>query len=154
MAYNIIGLLGIVLFCLVGLGAGVVLFVRSLDARHAGSRPTWLLWRAVASLGMAFGFAMYLWGLLHVALLDETAQFEACMKAGGTENVARVDAFEGEYVPLRLMCRVDEGGSYGAAVPGYVNPAVVMLAFGTLVAGGVALAEHAELAKKAKRKGN
>ncbi|MFI6002049.1 hypothetical protein ACIA98_16830 [Streptomyces sp. NPDC051366] len=56
-----------------------------------------------------------------------------------------MDAFEGDFVPLRLLCRIDEGGSYSAGVPGHVNPLVAVLAIGAVVTGALATAERTQL---------
>ncbi|WP_328622684.1 hypothetical protein [Streptomyces sp. NBC_00354] len=116
-------------------------------ARAVRAGTVWGQWRDVALVCVCGALAFYLWGCLHLLFLDDTRQFEACLEAGGPQRAARVDAFEGDFVPLRLLCRIDEGGSYSAGVPGYVNTLVAVLAIGAVVTGALATAERTQLEK-------
>ncbi|MDX3537093.1 hypothetical protein PV721_22495 [Streptomyces sp. MB09-01] len=64
-----------------------------------------------------------------------------------------MDAFQGDFVPLRLLCHIDGGGSYTAGVPGYVNPVVAVLTTGAVATGALATAKRTQLKKKPPMKG-
>ncbi|WP_405830549.1 MULTISPECIES: hypothetical protein [unclassified Streptomyces] len=147
-------LLLVILFCFAALAVcGVYLMVTT--TRRGGRADTvWGQWRDVALLCACGALAFYLWGCLHLLFLDETRQFDACLEAGGPAKAARVDAFQGDFVPLRLLCHIDKGGSYSAGVPGYVNPVVAVLTLGAAATGAVATAKRTELKKKPPMKGN
>ncbi|MEO3978660.1 hypothetical protein [Streptomyces sp. CAU 1734] len=149
-----IAVLAIVLFGLIAILMGLVYLCVTLAARRAKPRTAAEKWRAGSVACVCAAIALYVWGALHLVLLDETAQSESCRNTGGPQQAARVDGYIGEYVPLRLVCHISEGGSYTTAVPGYVNPGVAILVLAALVTGGVAAAERAELNRKSTQKGN
>ncbi|WP_262699801.1 MULTISPECIES: hypothetical protein [Streptomyces] len=119
----------IVIFTLIGvLGSGI--------ARRTGRRKTRAEWLGgIALLSVCATVALYIWGALHVMFMESYNKSEACAKAGGAAKAAQVDRYSASYFPLRFTCRIDEGGSYDAAVPGYVNPAMA-IAFVLAIATG------------------
>ncbi|MGW5448757.1 hypothetical protein [Streptomyces asiaticus] len=108
----------IVIFTLIGLlGSGV--------AKRTGRRKTRAEWLGgIALLSVCVTIALYIWGALHVMFMESDNMRDECAKAGGTAKAAQVDRYSASYLPLRFTCHIDEGGSYDAAVPGYVNPAM------------------------------
>ncbi|MGW7658448.1 hypothetical protein ACWGMA_24125 [Streptomyces asiaticus] len=108
----------IVIFTLIGLlGSGM--------AKRRGRRKTRAEWfGGIALLSVCATIALYIWGALHLMFMESDTMREACAKARSPEKAAQVDRYSASYLPLRFTCRIDEGGSYGAAVPGYVNPAM------------------------------
>lgn len=108
----------IVIFTLVGMvGSGIV--------QRTGRRKTRAEWLGgIALLSVCATVALYIWGALHVMFMESYTMREECAKAGGAAKAAQVDRYSASYFPLRFTCRIDEGGSYDAAVPGYVNPAM------------------------------
>jgi hypothetical protein len=95
---------------------GLVRTVRTVRGRHRG-----LAARLRTAGGLAFTgvVGVCTWGMLHLAVLDESAQADACHEALGTKALV---AYEPTYVPLAFGCVADNGRTYDAAVPGYVNP--------------------------------
>ncbi|WP_413799503.1 hypothetical protein [Streptomyces iranensis] len=108
----------IVSFTLIGmLGSGI--------ARRTGRRMTRAEWLGGTALpSVCATIALYAWGALHVMFMESDNMREECAEAGGAAKAAQVDRYSASYLPLRFTCRIDEGGSYDAAVPGYVNPAM------------------------------
>lgn len=104
--------------------------------------------RGVAALAGAGACALYAWGLLAVCGAVMTAEDggtdssppRSCRTAGWWERheqgIQIVD-HRVSYVPLGFVCETSDGGSYdNGDVPGYVNPAVLVLA---LTAAGCAI---------------
>lgn len=83
--------------------------------------------RSSAALAASTGIAMYAWGALHL-VGDETMTVQACRDAVGREQSADIDRYEFSYIPLNLGCHVKGDGTYAAAIPEYVNPAMLGLA--------------------------
>ncbi|MEV6398872.1 hypothetical protein AB0M39_29500 [Streptomyces sp. NPDC051907] len=142
----------LLMIILVGLitAAGLFGYGGSTLARRGDGRSgTGGLLRSLAAFAGAATAALYVWGSLHLlgAFLDTEGMgattFQECLDAGGAEKAAKVDGYEVEYLPIRYVCRIDEGGSYTAAVPGYVNPAMLASA-----ASAVALAVAAAVASE------
>ncbi|MFE9799957.1 hypothetical protein ACFYP6_13900 [Streptomyces goshikiensis] len=146
-------LLAVILLCFLALAVCGVYLIVSATRRGGQADTTWGQWRYVALLCACGALGFYLWGCSHLLFLDETRQFEACLEAGGPEKAARVNAFVGDFIPLRLLCRTDGGGSYSAGVPGYVNPVVAVLTLGTAAAGAYATSLRAQLRKKSAPEG-
>ncbi|QKW07653.1 hypothetical protein HUT18_15970 [Streptomyces sp. NA04227] len=103
--------------------------------------------RAGAALAAATTCAMYLWGAAQL-VLDETMTDMACKKAAPEGQAVYVSGTDISYLPLRLNCHVPYGDSYGAAVPDYVNPALLVLALLTVLLG-VCAAVESELRARA-----
>nr|WSX47627.1 hypothetical protein OG409_00725 [Streptomyces sp. NBC_00974] len=149
-----VALLFVILFCFVALAACGVYLIAATTRRGGLADTVWGPWRDVALLCACGALTLYLWGCLHLLFLDETRQFAACLEAGGPQKAARVDAFEGDFVPLRLLCHIDKGGSYSAGVPGYVNPVVAVTMIGAVATGALAAAKRTQFKKKPPMKGN
>ncbi|MFT2017033.1 hypothetical protein ACMA1D_14465 [Streptomyces sp. 796.1] len=91
--------------------------------------------RDLALLSAATSLGLYLWGCLHVAFTERPEIGRACAKAAG---VRPVESFHGDFVPLRLVCRAEGGGSHTVLVPGYTNPSVAVTLALAVVLGVVA----------------
>ncbi|WP_329123741.1 hypothetical protein [Streptomyces sp. NBC_01465] len=78
--------------------------------------------KGAALLVWAGMIGMYTWGVLHLVLLDEDRQLRACQEALGPERAKLLDGYETSFVPLRFGCHLENGWTYEAVVPGYVNP--------------------------------
>ncbi|WP_330296125.1 hypothetical protein [Streptomyces sp. NBC_00503] len=146
-------LLSVVLLCFVGLAVCGGYLIVSTSRRGGRANTAWGKWRDVALVCACGALAFYLWGCLHLLFLDETRQFTACLEAGGPEKAARVDAFVGDFIPLRLQCHIRGGGSYSAGVPGYVNPIVAVLTLGAVATAACATAARAQLKKMSTMEG-
>ncbi|MEU8673798.1 hypothetical protein [Streptomyces sp. NPDC048560] len=150
------GVLALGLVILVGLlvaGALVVYACVTFARLGVGRTDALVLLRPVAALAAAGAVGLYVWGALHLALLDETRQDSACKEAVGPAHVMEIDAYRPTYIPLGLGCHVRSGDTYQAGVPGYVNPAVAALALTAVVLGGFgALESERRSTKEFKRK--
>ncbi|MFH8491223.1 hypothetical protein [Streptomyces longisporoflavus] len=113
----------------------IVYLCSSLARRERPPHGLRLWLRGGAVLGCCAALCVYLWGLLHVVFMEDTNMREACVKSGGGKRAATVDGYGASYVPLRFTCRIDEGGSYAAAVPPWINPALSVLVPLTLITG-------------------
>ncbi|MBL1118912.1 hypothetical protein JK364_42100 [Streptomyces sp. 110] len=123
-------LIGVITVCtlIALLGSGL--------AKRTGRRKTRAEWLGgIALLSVCVTIALYIWGALHVMFMESDTMREACAKAGSPEKAAQVDRYSARYLPLRFTCQIDKGGSYDAAVPGYVNPAMG-IAFALAIATG------------------
>ncbi|MCM3809991.1 hypothetical protein ND808_29745 [Streptomyces sp. DR7-3] len=123
----------IVIFTLIGMvGSGI--------AKRTGRRKTQDEWLGgTALLSVCATVALYIWGALHVMFMENDNMREECAKAGGAVKAAQVDRYEAHYFPLRFTCHIDEGGSYDAAVPGYVNPAMTIAFVLAIATGAVSI---------------
>ncbi|WP_326698138.1 hypothetical protein OG909_12785 [Streptomyces sp. NBC_01754] len=155
--FNSIALLFILL-----IGAVVVIsligYLGSSVARREQGRPGHRLWlRAGCVVSVCAAICVYLWGTLHVLFMEDLNMRRACVAAGGEAKASKVDGYESSYVPLRFTCRVDGGGSYSAAIPAWVNPALgglVPLALVTGVVSGVTRDDLKRRKTSSERKGN
>ncbi|MEV5334882.1 hypothetical protein [Streptomyces werraensis] len=89
--------------------------------------------RDASLAAVAVALALYLWGLLHVLVLEDQEQAHECERhrpEGGSDLVGR----RGDFVPLRLVCEASDGRDYSVVVPGYINPSVTVLLVLALVA--------------------
>ncbi|NEB80080.1 hypothetical protein G3I40_33450 [Streptomyces sp. SID14478] len=95
--------------------------------------------------GVAAGVtcAWYAWGMLAVggAVLDAedggtgSAPIRPCV-GGSPESALVAVTYRVDYLPVRFVCEVQHGGDYATDdVPGYVNPALAVGAFATVVLG-------------------
>ncbi|MER0241164.1 hypothetical protein AAHZ94_03830 [Streptomyces sp. HSW2009] len=98
-------------------------------------RPPAAACRDLALLSAAASLGLYLWGCLHVAFAERAEIARACVKAAGAR---RVESFHGDFVPLRMVCRAEGGGSHTVLVPGYTNPSVAVTLALAVVLGAVA----------------
>uniref|UniRef100_A0AAU2JT91 Integral membrane protein n=1 Tax=Streptomyces sp. NBC_00049 TaxID=2903617 RepID=A0AAU2JT91_9ACTN len=103
--------------------------------------------RGLTALLGAVAAACYAWGVLHVAGAvlgaedggTDSTPLRPCRTPGQEERASQVVDYSVDYVPLRFVCETADGGSYAAErVPGYVNPAVAVLALGAAGAGAAA----------------
>lgn len=104
--------------------------------RSSGPRTPAALCQDAAALCSAAALALYLWGCLQLAFLGRQGVGNACAEEAGG---ARVTAFHGDFVPLRLVCRTDAGDSFTVVVPDYVNPSLIALLLLSLVCGAAGL---------------
>ncbi|MFI1177003.1 hypothetical protein [Streptomyces melanogenes] len=79
---------------------------------------------------------MYMLGAGSLIFMEDRDMRAACLTAGGAEKYDQVDGYEGRYFPPRFLCHLKGGGSYGAQVPGYVNPSLILLSSLTLASAG------------------
>ncbi|MGW1147508.1 hypothetical protein ACWD6I_21185 [Streptomyces sp. NPDC002454] len=116
---------------------GVLGLVRTVRGEHRGLAARL---RTAGSLAFTGAVGAYTWGMLHLAMLDESAQADACHEALGRALVG----YEPTYVPLAFGCVADNGRTYDAAVPGYVNPLAGLLGISAffLTVFGFAEAHH------------
>ncbi|GAA4231256.1 hypothetical protein GCM10022254_27940 [Actinomadura meridiana] len=105
--------------------------------------------RCLTAVVAAAAIGMYVWGALHL-VIDKTTADQECKAAVGAARAGDVDRYEPSFVPLGFGCHVAGGGSYEAAVPGYVNPAVAVLGF-TAVTLAVCAAVGASQREEAER---
>ncbi|MFE3038136.1 hypothetical protein ACFXKY_41555 [Streptomyces canus] len=139
------GFSSIALLFIMLIGAVIVIsligYLGSSVARREQGPAGHRLWlRASCILSICAAICVYLWGALHVLFMEDVNMREACVRAGGEAKASRVDGYESSYVPLRFTCRISEGGSYTAAIPPWINPALsglVSLALLTGVASGI-----------------
>ncbi|WP_406727887.1 hypothetical protein WJ438_29315 [Streptomyces sp. GD-15H] len=135
-----IGTIAFVFVLLVGLlvVVSLIAYLCSSVARREQLPGTGRLWfRAGIVLSVCAAVCVYLWGVLHMPSDEGVYLRKACVKAGGEAKAARVDSYETSFVPLRFVCRIDEGGSY-SPIPPWINPAVGALASLALITGAAA----------------
>ncbi|MFI6782828.1 hypothetical protein [Micromonospora sp. NPDC050276] len=144
--------LGLLLAALAGAVIAVTLAVRGLRAvSRSGERPGWL--RAAALLAGAGTVAVYAWGLLHLGYAVLRAEDGGTGSvpsgpcwSGGSQLASLVDGYQVGFLPLRFECHLSRGGTYvSSSVPGYVNPATILLGLVTASCGVLAAttARHA-----------
>ncbi|WP_158942839.1 hypothetical protein [Streptomyces sp. ERV7] len=59
--------------------------------------------------------------------MEDADMRAACRAAQGATKYDYLDGYDARYFPPRFLCRLKQGGSYPAQVPGYVNPSLVLL---------------------------
>ncbi|MEV3874098.1 hypothetical protein [Streptomyces sp. NPDC049906] len=136
VAVLLLALVGLVTTASLGV-MGLVRTVRTVRGEHRGLAARL---RTAGSLAFTGAVGVYTWGMLHLAVLDESARADACHEALGSALVA----YEPTYVPLAFGCVADNGRTYDAAVPGYVNPLAGLLGISAfcLTVFGFAEAHH------------
>lgn len=127
--------------------AGAVGYSLSTLARAGVRRTGRAVWfRCAAWFLVAAAAAVYTFGLLAVALtvLDaedggaDSSPLRPCRTPGQWQRALHVVDYTVDYVPLRFVCRTNDGEDYAAdSVPGYVNPAALGLALAAAACGGV-----------------
>ncbi|GFH37804.1 hypothetical protein [Streptomyces pacificus] len=120
-----------------------------LLSRTGTKRATLALIKGVAALACACSAAVYTWGLLHLMILDESGQAQACSERLNSEQYEFVDGYEYSFIPLSFNCRVNSGQTYEAVVPGYVNPTTGM--FGLTAAALTVAARYHENKEETKK---
>ncbi|MBW1599202.1 hypothetical protein [Streptomyces sp. JJ38] len=117
---------------------GVYSLVRATDNGFGGCRGTTAGLRTAGSAALGGAIAVYTWGLLHLVVLDATAQAKACRDAlGGAELLA----YEPSYLPLAFGCVAADGGTHDVIVPGYVSPVAGLLGGGALLLAALSFGE-------------
>ncbi|MFI7341797.1 hypothetical protein ACIBUY_28120 [Streptomyces sp. NPDC050085] len=109
--------------------------VRTLRGQHRG-QTSWLRTAGLVALTGAIG--MYTWGVLHLAVLDESSQAEACRRALDGKKLV---AYDPTYIPLAFGCVADNGKTYDIAVPGYVTPVSGLLGIAAFLLTAFSFAE-------------
>ncbi|OBQ49643.1 hypothetical protein A4U61_32745 [Streptomyces sp. H-KF8] len=104
--------------------------------RSPGSRTPAAVCRDVAALSAAIALALYGWGCLQVAFLGRQGVGNACAEEAGG---ARVTAFHGDFVPLRIVCRVTGGDSFTVVVPDHLNTSIIVSLLLALACGAASL---------------
>ncbi|MFF3446651.1 hypothetical protein ACFYXJ_05850 [Streptomyces sp. NPDC002667] len=138
--------LPIILIGLIVAVTSAVYGASSLARRGIRQAGLGLRLRAGAALAAAATALMYVWGAVHL-VRDETMTTQACRAAVPAAQAAHLSGVDVSLVPLHLNCHVTEGGSYAAAVPEYVNPAVLALALIAVVLGVFAALESERRAR-------
>lgn len=135
---------------LAGHGASV------LGSRRARGRAAGAPLHALAAFAGAAAVAMYAWGLLLVAGAEmssdggaDSAPAPPCRMPGYEERALHVVGRSVSFLPLGFVCETSDGGDYTSEdVPGYVNPAVAVLAL-SAAASAVAAGYATELRARA-----
>lgn len=112
---------------LLGLSALLGLFVylcSRLTGRRLRAYTPPAVWRDVSLVSVTASLALYVWGCLQLVFVERQEVGNACAEGAGGVRVA---AFHGDFVPLRLVCRTDDGRSFTALVPDYINPSIAVL---------------------------
>ncbi|MEV0012233.1 hypothetical protein AB0M10_00070 [Streptomyces sp. NPDC051840] len=122
--------------------AAVAFLCSRLTARGRADGTPATVWRDLALSASTAGLALYLWGCLHLYLLDRQDRGNRCAYVDGVLQRPGAEATVGEFVPLRLVCRMPDGTSHTAVVPEYINPSVAVSLALALAAGGVSLMLH------------
>ncbi|MFE0203346.1 hypothetical protein [Streptomyces sp. NPDC058985] len=119
-----------------GLGVfGIVRGIRTLRGRHRGLTAGLRTGGLVAG---ACAVGMYTWGVLHLAVLDESGQADACHEA---LNGRKLVAYEATYLPPAFGCVADDGETHDVAVPGYVTPVFGLLGVSAFLLTAFSFAE-------------
>ncbi|MBQ0988405.1 hypothetical protein KBZ10_28645 [Streptomyces sp. F63] len=112
---------------------GLVGYGFSAIGRGAVARGGAALSGATAALAQA-------WGLVSL-FLDESGTARACQDANPS-LFGQVSGYGVSYLPPALNCRMASGGSYPAAVPGFLTPMMTVCAVIATALALLAVAEH------------
>ncbi|MCC3650648.1 hypothetical protein LIX60_03910 [Streptomyces sp. S07_1.15] len=96
--------------------------------------------RGGAALSGATAALAYAWGLVSL-VLDESGTAQACRDANPS-LFGQVSGYSVSYLPPALNCRMASGGSYPAAVPGFLTPVMTVCAVIAVTLALLAVAEH------------
>ncbi|MDQ0750843.1 hypothetical protein QF034_005074 [Streptomyces africanus] len=96
--------------------------------------------RGGAALAGALAAVAYVWGLVSL-FLDESGTAQACQDANPS-LYGQVSGYSVSYLPPALDCRMSSGGSYSAAVSGFVTPVMTGCAVIAVTLALIAAAEH------------
>ncbi|MCX4395756.1 hypothetical protein [Streptomyces sp. NBC_01767] len=145
----------LVLIIFAGLPIVVVLGVfacTTLARNGIRNSGTLMRLRSLAAFAAAGAVSLYVWGAIHLVTLDETRRDLACKEAVGPAHVMEIDSYRPTYIPLGLGCHIENGTTYPAGVPGYLNRAAAALALTAVVLGGfTALESERRVTKEFKR---
>lgn len=114
---------------------GIVRGIRTLRGRHRGLTAGL---RTGGLMAAACAVGMYTWGVLHLAVLDESGQADACHEA---LNGRKLVAYEAAYLPPTFECVAGNGKTYDVAVPGYVAPVSGLLGVSAFLLTAFSFAE-------------
>ncbi|MEU6816092.1 hypothetical protein [Streptomyces sp. NPDC046860] len=96
--------------------------------------------RGAAALAGALAASAYVWGLASL-VRDESGTARACQDANPA-LYGQVGSYSVSYLPPALECHLTSGGSYGAAVPGFLTPVLTGCAVIAVTLALIAVAEH------------
>ncbi|MET9680380.1 hypothetical protein [Streptomyces coeruleorubidus] len=96
--------------------------------------------RGGAALAGALAAVAYVWGLVSL-FLDESGTAQACQDANPS-LYGQVSGYSVSYLPPALNCRMSSGGSYAAAVPGFLTPVMTGCVVIVVTLVLIAVAEH------------
>jgi hypothetical protein len=114
---------------------------------------------ALAAFAGAAALTAYVWGLLHVtgAVMESnggagSAPAPPCRMPGYEDRALHVVDQSVSFLPLGFVCEMSDGDGYTTDdVPGYVNPAVAVLALtgaGSAIAAGYATERRARAGRR------
>lgn len=141
-------LLAIIVLGLLGAATLAVYGCTTLARRGVRASSPTVRYRSLAALAAGAAVAVYVWGAVHLLVLDGSARDDACKRAVGAARAMHIDAYRPTYIPLRLGCHVAGGRTYSVGVPGYANPTVLALAALAVV---LAVAAALESERKARQ---
>ncbi|MFH8495604.1 hypothetical protein [Streptomyces coeruleorubidus] len=96
--------------------------------------------RGGAALAGALAAVAYVWGLMSL-FLDESGTAQACQDANPS-LYGQVSGYNVSYLPPALDCRMPSGGSYSAAVPGFLGPVMTACAVTAVTLALIGVAER------------
>ncbi|MEU9982115.1 hypothetical protein [Streptomyces sp. NPDC050856] len=96
--------------------------------------------RGAAALAGVLAAVAYVWGLVSL-FLDESGTAQACQDANPS-LYGQVSGYSVSYLPPALDCRLASGGSYTAAVPGFLTPVMTGCAVIAVTLALIAIAEY------------
>ncbi|MGW0499508.1 hypothetical protein ACWD0Z_29995 [Streptomyces sp. NPDC003007] len=97
------------------------------------------VWCDVSLLSATGSLALYMWGCLELVFVERQEVGNACAEEAGGNRVA---AFHGDLIPLRLVCRTDDGQSFTVLVPDYINPSIAALLLIALACAAASVLLH------------
>ncbi|OFA53132.1 hypothetical protein Sfr7A_16860 [Streptomyces xinghaiensis] len=101
--------------------------------------------RGGAALSGALAALAYAWGLVSI-FLDESGTAQACQDANPS-LYGQVGDYSVSYLPPALNCRLSSGGSYEAAVPGFLTPVMTVCTVIAVILALIAVAGHHRTAR-------
>ncbi|MCP9945960.1 hypothetical protein LUX12_16035 [Streptomyces somaliensis] len=96
--------------------------------------------RGGAALAGALAASVYAWGLGSL-FLDESGTAQACQDANPS-LYGQVSDYSVSYLPPALDCRLASGGSYAAAVPGFLTPVMTGCVVIAVTLALIAVVDH------------
>ncbi|MFJ5773505.1 hypothetical protein [Streptomyces sp. NPDC093094] len=96
--------------------------------------------RGAAALVGALAAVAYTWGLVSL-FLDESGTAHVCQDANPS-LYGQVSGYSVSYLPPSLDCHLSSGGSYAAAVPGFLTPVMTGCAVIAVTLALIAVAER------------
>src|SRR5215208_6278708 len=102
--HSALALLAIILLGLLGACVLAVYGCTMLARRGVRSSAPAVIVRCLAAFAASAAIVMYVWGAVHLMLLDDTRQDQACKRAVGAAHAMNIDGYRPTYIPLRLGC--------------------------------------------------